>query len=122
MLLHSLKQKGFRVPTACPVTSPPVGDSDGCTLRVNGEDGQLHAVRLLTWLPGTPLMDVSQSPALYDELGALLGRLDSTLLGLRLHHQRFPVLRREFDWNLMCLPKTYARVRPGLLHLTGVDV
>lgn len=32
------------------------------------------------------------------------------------------VLRRQFDWNLECLPATYARVRPQLLQLPGVDV
>ncbi|EFN52057.1 hypothetical protein CHLNCDRAFT_139277 [Chlorella variabilis] len=40
---------------------------DGFTLRVAGEDGQVHAVRLLSWMPGSLLVDVAQSSALYRE-------------------------------------------------------
>jgi hypothetical protein len=37
------------------------------------------ALRLLTWLPGTPLAHLSRSPALAAAIGTALGRLDATL-------------------------------------------
>jgi hypothetical protein len=37
------------------------------------------ALRLLSWLPGTPLASLPRSPALAGAIGAALGRLDATL-------------------------------------------
>jgi Ser/Thr protein kinase RdoA (MazF antagonist) len=39
------------------------------------------ALRLLTWLPGTPLAELPRSPALATAIGRALGRLDATLAG-----------------------------------------
>ncbi|KAL4858109.1 Hydroxylysine kinase [Chlorella vulgaris] len=95
--------------------------SDGFTLRIRGEDGTTHAARLLTWLPGDVLETVEQSAALYKALGGVLGQVDAVLMGCDLA-DRYPALRRKFDWNTMQLPATYARVREDLLGGAGVDV
>lgn len=95
--------------------------SDGFTLRIRGEDGTTHTARLLTWLPGDVLETVEQSAALYKELGGVLGQVDAVLMGCDLA-DRYPALRRKFDWNTMQLSATYARVREDLLGGAGVDV
>lgn len=41
------------------------------------------ALRLLTWLPGTPLAHLPRTPALATAIGRALGRLDATLAGFR---------------------------------------
>lgn len=41
------------------------------------------ALRILTWLPGTPLAHLPRSPALAAAIGAALGRLDHALAGFR---------------------------------------
>jgi hydroxylysine kinase len=41
------------------------------------------ALRLLTWLPGTPLARLPQSPDLAAALGTALGQLDATLAGFQ---------------------------------------
>jgi hydroxylysine kinase len=54
---------------------------------VPARDGRLivatrdGALRLLTWVPGTPLAHLPRGPALAAAIGAALGRLDSTLAG-----------------------------------------
>ena len=50
---------------------------DGRTI-IPTEDG---ALRLLTWLPGTPLAHLPRTPALAAAIGAALGRLDAALMG-----------------------------------------
>lgn len=56
---------------------------------VPARDGRLiiptpdGALRLLSWLPGTPLAQLPQSPALAASIGSALGRLDLALAGFR---------------------------------------
>lgn len=50
--------------------------TDGRTI-IPTPDG---ALRLLTWLPGTPLAHLPRSPLLASAIGAALGRLDATLV------------------------------------------
>ncbi|MBL9050898.1 MAG: phosphotransferase [Tabrizicola sp.] len=50
--------------------------TDGRTI-IPTPDG---ALRLLTWLPGTPLAHLPRSPLLAGAIGAALGRLDATLV------------------------------------------
>jgi 4-aminobutyrate aminotransferase-like enzyme/Ser/Thr protein kinase RdoA (MazF antagonist) len=64
--------------------------------QVTSSDGQKHFVRLLTYLPGTPLGRVKRrtSGLLYD-LGVKIGQVDNAL-------QEFdhPALHRDFHWDL----------------------
>lgn len=75
----------------------------------------------LFFLP-PPFHAPPQSAELYRQLGALLARANAALMQQRWDWAGSGVLRRQFDWNLECLPATYARVRPQLLQLPGVDV
>lgn len=70
-LLHEMATSGLPVPAPLPLApqpSPQPGSSsdgtgasaDGRTLRMRAEDGRLHAVRLLTYLSGTLLVDAPQ--------------------------------------------------------------
>lgn len=59
---------------------------------------------------------------MYRQLGALLGRADRHLAAAGWDWAATPVLRRAFDWNVLHLPATYARVRPALLQLPAIDV
>ncbi|PRW45033.1 hydroxylysine kinase isoform X1 [Chlorella sorokiniana] len=132
-LLHELASAGLPVPAPLPLvaqcSSSPGSSSDGGgasadgrTLRIRAEDGRLHAVRLLTYLPGMLLVDAPQSLEMYRQLGALLGRANRHLAAAGWDWTATSVLRRAFDWNVQHLPATYARVRPALLQLPSVDV
>lgn len=68
-LLGVLAARGFPVPAPLPLqaTHTTAGSSssssrsaDGYTLRMIADDGRRHAVRMLSWLPGTLLVDVAQ--------------------------------------------------------------
>lgn len=53
------------------------------------------ALRLLTWLPGTPLAHLPRTPALAASIGAALGQLDATLA--RFHH---PASDHHLLWDI----------------------
>lgn len=60
--------------------------------------GVPHLVRLVTWVPGTPLAGAgpaARAPARLRELGALLGSMDRVLEGLE-----HPSLEWDFEWDL----------------------
>lgn len=68
-LLLALAGAGIPVPAPLPLAAPPPQEGsasgaqqggDGYTLRVVATDGRLHAVRCLTWLPGTLLVEAPQ--------------------------------------------------------------
>ena len=60
------------------------------------ENGANHFVRLVTYLPGTPLGKVKRrSPALLHDLGTKIGQLDVALQGFD-----HPTLHRDFHWDL----------------------
>jgi hypothetical protein len=120
-LLGVLSEAQLPVPQVLPLARPSSDASDGFTLRTAADDGSQHAIRLLTWVPGDVLVGVAQSATLYRSLGCLLACVDSVLLRCDLA-ARFPALRRRFDWNMECLPDTYARIRGDLLGLAGVDM
>jgi 4-aminobutyrate aminotransferase-like enzyme/Ser/Thr protein kinase RdoA (MazF antagonist) len=55
-----------------------------------------HCVRLLSWLPGTPLGSLTTRPVpLFEDLGRQLGRLSRALAGFD-----HPAIHREFYWDL----------------------
>ncbi|MFN7978472.1 MAG: aminotransferase class III-fold pyridoxal phosphate-dependent enzyme [Vicinamibacterales bacterium] len=70
-----------------------------------GPTGETHALRVVTYLPGTPMAKVAASPALVHQLGRALGRLDAAL-------QSFghPGAFRRFDWHIAEAPRARARV------------
>lgn len=53
------------------------------------------ALRLLTWLPGTPLAHLPRTPALAKAIGSALGRLDATLASF--HH---PAAAHHLLWDI----------------------
>lgn len=53
------------------------------------------ALRLLTWLPGTPLAHLPRTPALAAAIGTALGRLDATLASF--HH---PAADHHLLWDI----------------------
>jgi 4-aminobutyrate aminotransferase-like enzyme/aminoglycoside phosphotransferase (APT) family kinase protein len=64
-----------------------------------------HYVRLLSWIPGTPLAFVRQRPAsLLEELGRRLGELDAALASFD-----HPAIHREFHWDLASAPAVVRR-------------
>jgi Ser/Thr protein kinase RdoA (MazF antagonist) len=65
--------------------------SDGRTILPT-PDG---ALRLLTWLPGTPLAHLPRSPALAQAIGTALGQLDATLASF--HH---PASDHHLLWDI----------------------
>ncbi len=90
----------------CPSIVPlPNGDliAEAKTL-----DGTSHFIRLLTWVPGTPLGEVTyHSPELLSELGRALGTL-SGRLGTFDH----PAIHRMFHWDLAHGLQTVATYTP----------
>jgi 4-aminobutyrate aminotransferase-like enzyme/Ser/Thr protein kinase RdoA (MazF antagonist) len=96
MMAHLLKRDsasgGGRI--ICPeVCSGLTGDT---IYTVEGENGNGHFVRLLTYLPGKPLADVKPHDAgLLRSLGHFFGRLDAYLADFN-----HPALCREFHWDL----------------------
>ncbi|KAL4436619.1 hypothetical protein ABPG75_003758 [Micractinium tetrahymenae] len=125
-LLLQLQAAGIPVPAPLPVAEPTEADAacsrggDPCTLRIVAEDGRQHAVRALSWLPGKLLVDVAQSAELCRQLGALLGRTNRALQAW--DSTASSALRRPYDWNLLYLPATFARIRPALEALPGLDL
>jgi 4-aminobutyrate aminotransferase-like enzyme/Ser/Thr protein kinase RdoA (MazF antagonist) len=61
-----------------------------------GRAPSAHFVRLLSWLPGTPLGTLDDPPdALFEDLGRTLGRLSAALEGFD-----HPAIHRDFHWDL----------------------
>lgn len=74
------------------------GDS---IVETRASDGRVHLVRLVTYLPGTPLGEVQKySVELLNDLGRTLGRMDHALSSLD-----HPAFHRDFHWDLVHGPK-----------------
>ncbi|MEM7171348.1 MAG: aminotransferase class III-fold pyridoxal phosphate-dependent enzyme [Pseudomonadota bacterium] len=102
-----LQTKGLqhvaRVDPTVPVPRVVTTKSGQAWAHVEGPDGAMHMVRLLTYLPGTPLGETSLTPALLRNLGGGLARLDKALRGFT-----HPAARHELLWDLQQAP----RLRP----------
>ena len=68
------------------------------------------ALRLLTWLPGTPLAQLPRSPALATAIGTALGKLDATLAGFA-----HPAADHHLLWDI----RNTAELAPLLPALPG---
>jgi Ser/Thr protein kinase RdoA (MazF antagonist) len=79
------------------------GDVSGL---VAGPQGEVHRVRLLSWLDGKPLREVNVSPALATELGRLLGHLDIALEAFQ-----HPASDHNFHWDMKRVSGLRSRVR-----------
>ncbi len=63
--------------------------------EVESPSGERHAVRLVTWLAGTPLAESARTPELLHSLGQAIARLDRALQGF-IH----PGALRALDWDI----------------------
>jgi len=60
--------------------------------------GDVHFVRLVTYLEGIPFAEAgARTPALFESLGRAVGRLDRALDGFD-----HPAIHRDFHWDLAC--------------------
>ncbi|WP_213992236.1 phosphotransferase [Sodalis sp. dw_96] len=92
---------GLPVPRLIEALQP--GEGPFCSV-----DGRPLRVRLVTWLAGTPLHQVTASPMVLNSLGCGLARLDLALA--EFHH---PAAKRSLLWN----SSDPGRVRP---YLAGI--
>jgi Ser/Thr protein kinase RdoA (MazF antagonist) len=79
-------------------------------------DGATHLVRLVTWVPGTPLAGAghaARAPERLREVGAVLGAVDRVLEGLE-----HPALEWDFEWDLAQGVEVVERYAP---HVTGPE-
>lgn len=67
--------------------------------------GETHAVRLVSWLHGTPLAEVKRTPGLMRSLGQAFGNLDRALQGF-MH----PGAVRDLDWDLRHAARSRSRL------------
>ena len=84
----------FEACAPCPrVLSAPSGEE---ILSIPGRDGARHFVRLLTYLPGKPLVTVNPHDGqLLFSLGSFMGHIDRALADFD-----HPATRRAFHWDL----------------------
>ncbi len=76
--------------------APRVVDAGGTSIFPHRDEGASYFVRLLTWIPGTPLTRVRRHPAaLFRDIGARLGQIDRALL--QFDH---PAVHRPFYWDV----------------------
>jgi 4-aminobutyrate aminotransferase-like enzyme/Ser/Thr protein kinase RdoA (MazF antagonist) len=86
-----------RAPLVLPAVLPTL--SGAGLAQVVARDGRRHALRLTTWLPGTPMADVRpHPPRLREALGSALGRLDRALVDF----DHPGAHRAGFEWDLVC--------------------
>jgi 4-aminobutyrate aminotransferase-like enzyme/Ser/Thr protein kinase RdoA (MazF antagonist) len=77
---------------------------------VEGSDGRLHLVRMLSYLPGRFLAEVKpHTPELLHSLGRFLGEMDRVLEGFS-----HPAMHRDLKWNLQHAPAT---IRQNISYL-----
>lgn len=78
----------------CPRILP---STDGAwMIQIDGRDGSRHWLRLLTFLPGTPLAKQRrQTPALLRDVGRRVAQVDAALADFD-----HPAIHRRFEWDL----------------------
>jgi 4-aminobutyrate aminotransferase-like enzyme/Ser/Thr protein kinase RdoA (MazF antagonist) len=94
------------VSTLCQKVLPTV--SGEAIAKIGTEAGAVHFVRLVTYLPGTPLGSVERhSPELLRDLGRAVAEVDRALIDFD-----HPALHREFHWDLRIGPEICGRYEP----------
>ena len=73
--------------------------------HVAGPSGEQHAIRLVAFLPGTPLARATRTERTLGDLGRVLGRLDRALASFG-----HPGAFRDFDWNIRQVPQSRGRL------------
>ncbi|KFO83290.1 Hydroxylysine kinase, partial [Buceros rhinoceros silvestris] len=96
-----LSAEGF--PSATPYLT-----KDGNTMSLEpggaGPGNTKYLVRLLTYLPGTPVAKIAANAPIFYEIGKLAARLDRALAE-KFHHPSVQSLHRgQFIWNLANVP------------------
>ncbi|CAN7620873.1 aminotransferase class III-fold pyridoxal phosphate-dependent enzyme [Brucella pseudogrignonensis] len=107
-LLHHLSAAHSRL--AVPRLKPSA--SGDVLALTTGKSGEKHALRLVGWLPGTPLAEVNRTFGLMRNLGRSLGELDQALQGF-IHVGAL----RDLDWDL----RHAGRARDRLHHINDAD-
>ncbi|KQY13012.1 hypothetical protein ASE23_21115 [Rhizobium sp. Root73] len=74
--------------------------------------GVRHLLRLVGWMPGTPLAQSGRSEEALTSLGRLLGRFDTALQGF-MH----PGALRDLDWNIRNAGRSAGRLQ----HIASAD-
>ncbi len=83
-----------------------VGALDGSEIAESGG----HLIRLLTWIPGTPLGSLARhSPSLFEDFGRALGEFDRALSTFD-----HPALHRRFYWDLAAAFQTIREYLPAV--------
>jgi len=102
-MAHVAAQTGL-----CPRVLPAPGG--GTIAECEGQDGARHLVRLVTWIPGTPLGSVRRhSPGLLESLGRSLGAMDAALDTFD-----HPAIHRDFHWDIVRALPTIAAHAPRI--------
>ncbi len=95
--------------------APRVVDVNGTSIFSHADGSASYFVRLLTWIPGTPLGDVRrESAALFEEIGRRLGDIDRALL-----HFDHPAVHRRFYWDVA---HASAVVPDAAQHIADADL
>nr|XP_033787735.1 hydroxylysine kinase isoform X2 [Geotrypetes seraphini]XP_033787736.1 hydroxylysine kinase isoform X2 [Geotrypetes seraphini]XP_033787737.1 hydroxylysine kinase isoform X2 [Geotrypetes seraphini]XP_033787738.1 hydroxylysine kinase isoform X2 [Geotrypetes seraphini] len=97
-----LKEEGF--PTA--TTVPTKHDNTMSLESVDSGSGvkQQYLVRLLTFLPGIPIANITTDPDILYEVGKLAAKIDKTLEEKFHHPLKKKLERGHFIWNLQNVP------------------
>ncbi|MBV2145030.1 aminotransferase class III-fold pyridoxal phosphate-dependent enzyme [Falsochrobactrum sp. TDYN1] len=88
-----------------PVPQLKAGVSGNFLASTITTDGDKHAIRMVEWLPGTPLANVERTLGLMQNLGRSLGRLDQALKGF-IH----PGALRDIDWDIRHASRARSRL------------
>ncbi|XP_051012434.1 hydroxylysine kinase [Acomys russatus] len=99
-IIMFLRAAGFPTASVCPTKA----DNTISLVSIDsGSEIKSYLVRMLTFLPGRPIAEVTVSYQQLYEIGRLAARLDKTLE--EFHHPKLNLLRREnFIWNLKNVP------------------
>ncbi|XP_038640266.1 hydroxylysine kinase-like isoform X2 [Scyliorhinus canicula] len=91
-----LNEKGFPSPIPIPTTDGKIMSLESIDY---GEESKTHMVRLLTYLPGTPLAQMPIGPQILYKAGRTLAQMNWVLTEFQ-HPTRESLQREDFLWKL----------------------